>query len=123
MPKNRRVPSYRYHKASDQAVVVLEGKSHYLGPWNSPESRVEYDRLIAEWWLKSKRVEMLLATGKNPPIKSDSAIAVPAQIYDWKAAPETRTKAQQVQERNREQFLSAFSQGLAALGRCQDQGR
>ena len=26
------------------------------------------DRLIAEWWLKSKRVETLLATGKNPPI-------------------------------------------------------
>ena len=24
------------------------------------------DRLIAEWWLKSKRVETLLATGKNP---------------------------------------------------------
>ncbi len=74
------------------------------------------DRLIAEWWLKSKRVETLLATGKNPTIESDSAIAVPAQIYDWKAAPETRAKAQQVQERNREQFLSAFSHGFAALG-------
>lgn len=78
------------------------------------------DRLIAEWWLKSKRVETLLATGKNPPIKSESAIAVPAQIYEWKAAPETRGKAQQVQERNREQFLSVFSHGLAALGYDRD---
>jgi predicted GNAT superfamily acetyltransferase len=74
------------------------------------------DRLIAEWWLKSKRVEMLLATGKNPPIVGDSVIAVPAQIYDWKAAPETRARAQQVQEGNREQFLRSFSQGLAVLG-------
>ncbi|HET6180643.1 MAG TPA: GNAT family N-acetyltransferase [Candidatus Sulfotelmatobacter sp.] len=74
------------------------------------------DRLIAEWWLKSKRVETLLATGRNPPIASDSSIWVPAQIYDWKAAPETRVKAQQVQERNREQFLKEFSGGLAVLG-------
>ena len=78
------------------------------------------DRLIAEWWLKSKRVETLLATGKNPPIAVESNIEVPAQIYDWKAAPETRGKAQQVQERNREQFLSAFSRGLSVLGYDRD---
>ena len=36
------------------------------------------DRLIAEWWLKSKRVETLLATGKNPPIQAESVIDVPA---------------------------------------------
>src|ERR1700727_26562 len=36
------------------------------------------DRLIAEWWLKSKRVETLLATGKNPPVTSESSIEVPA---------------------------------------------
>ncbi len=74
------------------------------------------DRLIAEWWLKSKRVETLLATGKNSAIVSQSSIAVPAQIYEWKAAPETRARAQQVQEGNREQFLRSFSQGLAVLG-------
>jgi predicted GNAT superfamily acetyltransferase len=74
------------------------------------------DRLIAEWWLKSKRVETLLATGKNTPVAGQSSIEVPAQIYDWKAAPESRSKAQQVQERNRQRFLSAFSEGLAVLG-------
>jgi predicted GNAT superfamily acetyltransferase len=74
------------------------------------------DRLIAEWWLKSMRVETLLATGKNPPIVVESSIAVPAQIYDWKAAPETRRKAKHVQESNREQFLRAFARALAVLG-------
>jgi len=74
------------------------------------------DRLIAEWWLKSKRVETLLATGKNPTVVTQSSIEVPTQIYDWKAAPETRAQARQVQERNREQFLRAFSHGLAVLG-------
>ena len=74
------------------------------------------DRLIAEWWLKSKRVETLMATGKNPPFRCQSEIAVPAQIYTWKAAQETRGKAQQVQEHNREKFLHEFSQGMAVLG-------
>jgi predicted GNAT superfamily acetyltransferase len=74
------------------------------------------DRLIAEWWLKSKRVETLLSTGKNPPSKIETKIEVPAQIYDWKAAPETRGLAQQLQERNRDQFLHAFAEGLTVLG-------
>jgi predicted GNAT superfamily acetyltransferase len=74
------------------------------------------DRLIAEWWLKSKRVETLLATGKNPALQRESTIDVPAQIYDWKAAPESRARAQQVQERNRDEFLRAFADGLAVLG-------
>jgi predicted GNAT superfamily acetyltransferase len=74
------------------------------------------DRLIAEWWLKSKRVETLLATGKNPTIHGEATIEVPAQIYDWKAAPETRRQARQVQEKNSETFLKRFSEGFAVLG-------
>ncbi len=74
------------------------------------------DRLIAEWWLKSKRVERLLSTGKNPPFSQQAAIEVPAQIYEWKAEAETRGKAEQVQARNREHFLRAFDSGLAVLG-------
>jgi predicted GNAT superfamily acetyltransferase len=73
------------------------------------------DRLIAEWWLKSKRVERLLAEGKNAIAKAVTSISVPAQIYDWKASAETRVRAQQVQEGNREQFLKAFANGLAVL--------
>lgn len=74
------------------------------------------DRLIAEWWLKSQRVETLLTTGRNPLFQRETAIEVPAQIYDWKAAPETRNNAQQVQERNRDEFLRAFCDDLAVLG-------
>ena len=74
------------------------------------------DRLIAEWWLKSNRVETLLAAGKHPAFAAEASISVPAQIYEWKAAPQTRGQAQQVQERNRDQFLRAFSSGLTVLG-------
>jgi predicted GNAT superfamily acetyltransferase len=78
------------------------------------------DRLIAEWWLRSKRVETLLATGRNPPFNPQASIEVPSQIYEWKATAETRGKAQQVQERNREEFLQRFATGLAVLGYTRD---
>lgn len=74
------------------------------------------DRLIAEWWVNSKRVKTLLDTGKNPPITCELEVGVPAQIYEWKASAETREKAKQVQERNREEFVRAFAAGLAVLG-------
>ncbi len=74
------------------------------------------DRLIAEWWLKSKRVESLLEQGKNSPFRSEAQIQVPAGIYDWKAAAETRSKARHVQEGNREDFLRLFGEGFAVLG-------
>ena len=80
------------------------------------------DRLIAEWWLKSNRVEALLATGESPAFNQRLAIEVPARVYAWKAVPETRGKAQEVQERNREQFLRAFGGGLAVLGYERDSG-
>src|SRR5580658_4866663 len=79
------------------------------------------DRLVAEWWLKSKRVETLLQTGKNPHIESLTSVSVPAQIYDWKASVTTRRQAKEVQDRNREQCEKAFADGLAVLGYERDQ--
>ncbi len=74
------------------------------------------DRLVAEWWLKSKRVETLLSTGNHPRFAVEQRVAVPADIYAWKARPETRHKAADLQLRNRKQFLAAFSSGLTCLG-------
>jgi predicted GNAT superfamily acetyltransferase len=74
------------------------------------------DRLIAEWWLKSKRVEDLLATGMLPSQERVTTISVPAAIYQWKADPATRDRAKVVQDKNREIFLKSFADGLSVLG-------
>ena len=74
------------------------------------------DRLIAEWWLRSKRVESLLEEGIEPQFEVVWRIAVPGEIYAWKAAAETREQASGVQSRNREKFLHAFGEGLSVLG-------
>ena len=81
------------------------------------------DRLVAEWWLKSKRVETLLNTGKYPAFETVKKISLPAQIYEWKTCPATRDRAKEVQSRNREQFQKAFADGLAVLGYERDAQR
>lgn len=50
MPKLvKKLPSYRLHKVSGNAVVTVGGRDHYLGTHGSPESIDAYKRLIAEW--------------------------------------------------------------------------
>jgi integrase len=55
-----RVPSYRHHKGTGQAVVVIRRKSFYLGRYGTPESRQKYERIIGQY----------LAAGRDVPLKS-----------------------------------------------------
>lgn len=56
MPRSaRRIPKLRHHKATDRAVVRIEGQDYYLGPWG-PDAQQRYHVAMAEW----------LATGRNP---------------------------------------------------------
>jgi predicted GNAT superfamily acetyltransferase len=79
------------------------------------------DRLVAEWWMKSKRVEAVLAEAPRAKFECRARIDVPAEIYAWKAAPATRTQALAVQESNRERFNRAFAEGLSVLGYERDE--
>jgi predicted GNAT superfamily acetyltransferase len=98
------------------AIARRYSVNHY-GHSSSPlQGGLPTDRLVAEWWLKSKRVVDLLDKTQPPQLLVEKKIEVPAQIYDWKASPADRHQAADVQKRNREQFVSAFSQGLVALG-------
>jgi predicted GNAT superfamily acetyltransferase len=74
------------------------------------------DRLVAEWWMTSKRVEAVLADAPVAPFECRALIEVPAKIYEWKSGAATRARALEVQERNRELFLRAFDRGLSVLG-------
>src|SRR3954452_20709072 len=48
--RSTRIPSYRHYRPKDLAVVRIDGHDHYLGKYDSPESRERYHRLIAEWF-------------------------------------------------------------------------
>jgi len=74
------------------------------------------DRLVAEWWMKSRRVEAVLADAPRAQFECRARIDVPAEIYEWKADSTTRAQALAVQERNRERFQRVFAEGLSVLG-------
>jgi len=66
MPKlTNRLPSYRLHKASGQAVVTLGGRDIYLGFHNTEESRDRYKLVIQEWLASQKRLPPSGPTGSR----------------------------------------------------------
>ncbi len=47
-PRTNR-PAYRHYRPKNLAVVRIEGRDHYLGPYGSEASYERYHRLVAEW--------------------------------------------------------------------------
>ena len=57
MPKlGKRLPKYRIHKASGQAIVTLDGSDHYLGEHDSKQSHAAYDQLIGQWLASGRQL-------------------------------------------------------------------
>jgi len=57
MPKlTQRIPSYRLHKASGQAVVTLNGRDIYLGLHNTEDSKDRYKLVIQEWLASHRKL-------------------------------------------------------------------
>ncbi len=54
--RSPRTPKYRLHKPSGLAVVTLNGRDTYLGPFGSEESQAEYRRLVAEWLTSHRQI-------------------------------------------------------------------
>lgn len=73
------------------------------------------DRCVAEWWLKSDRVQQALA-GQAPaePASPDHVITVPVSIATMRH--QDLDAARMVQTRVREEFLEAFRQQLTLVG-------
>jgi predicted GNAT superfamily acetyltransferase len=95
----------------------------FYGPSSSPlQGGLPTDRLYAEWWLSSPRVQRVLGEAGQPSaLEGDSAgiteeVIVPHQIHAWKQSPTTRDRAAEIQSSNREALQSAFSRGLAVVG-------
>ncbi len=52
-----RLPKYRLHKGSGQALIQIQGRRIYLGPFNSPESKEKYRQHIAQLAVSGPSVE------------------------------------------------------------------
>jgi integrase len=62
MSSKPRVPSYRLHRQSGQAIVTLTDavtgrrKDHLLGKYNTLASKEEYKRVVLEWEARGRRL-------------------------------------------------------------------
>ena len=81
------------------------------------------DRLHAEWWMQSERVEAILsgASAAKPiveqtnPINIQETITVPYEVSKWKSSEEDQPRALAIQTENRQRFEKAFARGLGVI--------
>ena len=98
-------------------AVVSRYVVNQYGITSSPlQGGLPSDRLVAEWWLHSTRVEETLKSGKRPETEVAERVEIPAEIYAWKAQAETRTRAAEVQRRTRDLLQKHFAEGLSVVG-------
>jgi predicted GNAT superfamily acetyltransferase len=109
-------------------AIVRTYEENFYGVSSSRlQGGLQTDRLLAEWWIRTPRVEAAIQ-GEAPLALNENGlrdglleIRVPAAIYRWKAEDSERHLAQQVQAENRRRFQQAFSQGLAVVAFTRDE--
>ncbi len=91
---------------------------NFYGASSSPlQGGLPTDRLYAEWWLRSVRVERMLMGDQTLAAPAvTERVFVPHRIPAWKADPERRADALRVQTENRDALEAAFARGLAVVG-------
>ena len=92
---------------------------HYIpnlyGRTSSPlHAGLPTDRLVAEWWVRSRRVQYILNANSQPIAAHPERISIPANIRDiCRNDPQA---AETIQSSVREQFSSHIAAGRAAVG-------
>jgi predicted GNAT superfamily acetyltransferase len=95
-------------------AIARRYAENVYGVTGSPlHGAIPTDRLIAEWWLASPRVERALA-GKAPAVVAAERIAFPSGIE--RIRREDPARARELQRQNGDRFRDAFARGLAATG-------
>jgi predicted GNAT superfamily acetyltransferase len=92
---------------------------HYIpnlyGRTSSPlHAGLPTDRLVAEWWVRSQRVEDVLAGRPRATGSVCQQIAIPADIR--RVCRDEPLTAEKIQTTVREQFLANIAEGRAAVG-------
>jgi predicted GNAT superfamily acetyltransferase len=99
-------------------AVVHSYTPNFYGVFSSRlQAGLPSDRLHAEWWMGSPRVQSVL-NGEDPTAgyEIQETIVVPLAVQEWKHSPTTYALAEALQCRVRKQFLDAFARGLTVVG-------
>lgn len=94
-----RIPKYRLHKPSRQAVVTLSGTDHYLGEHGAIESRERYNELVGRW---------LASGGRSPAGDSAKPLSINELILAYYRHCETHYGARRTKSTRLSQIRSAM---------------
>jgi predicted GNAT superfamily acetyltransferase len=96
-------------------AIVRRYIPNLYGRTSSPlHSGLPTDRLVAEWWVRSQRVEQVLGGLVRPMGTDGERIAIPAGIRV--ICRDQPLSAEKIQTKVREQFLANIANGRAAVG-------
>jgi predicted GNAT superfamily acetyltransferase len=96
-------------------VIVRRYVRNQYGTTSSPlHGGLPTDRLVAEWWLRSARVEAVLRGEPAPHRPAAEALRVPVEIADLKKS--RPAEALKIQAQIRDQFEAWFGHGYAVTG-------
>jgi predicted GNAT superfamily acetyltransferase len=85
------------------------------GVTTSPLHRdIPTDRLVAEWYLDTPRVNGAISDHPQPPLSPTVTVELPTSLEVWKKSDPAQLM--QLQLRIREEFKSWFAQGFEAYG-------
>jgi predicted GNAT superfamily acetyltransferase len=102
-------------------AVIRRYRRNFYGASSSPlHGGLPTDRVYAEWWLRSERVERALR-GEAEAFDVVEEVEVPGALSAWKMNDAERPKALAVQESNAEALETAFAKGLTVLGYLRDE--
>jgi predicted GNAT superfamily acetyltransferase len=116
-----------YLNISRLGAIARRYAADFYGPSTSPlQAGLPTDRLYAEWWLRSPRVDLVLQGQPEASVspgriqdgiedRIEDRIEVPHQISAWKRSPEFATLAAALQQQVRRAFQAAFARGLCVL--------
>jgi predicted GNAT superfamily acetyltransferase len=87
------------------------------GITSSPLQRgLPTDRLVAEWWMNSRRVQAAIVNAPLPKFECRASINVPAEVCEPQTIATSHSRALAVQKRNHKEFARCFAEGLSVLG-------
>src|SRR5262245_20395003 len=78
MSREQRIPTYRRHKQSGQAIVTLSDglggrRDVLLGKYGTAASRAEYARVIAEWEASGRHLPRAVAAAADATVNEVAA--------------------------------------------------
>ena len=98
-----------YFNMEKLGAVARQYVVNQYGITSSPlQGGLPSDRLVAEWWLRSVRVEETLRSGKRPEIAVAERVEIPAEIYAVEGAGGDAGAAAEVQRRTRDRCRSTL---------------